>query len=78
MAIGERKPSLEPREVEVLVLVAQGLPDKLIARRCSLSPRTVGAMVSTILGKLRATNRAHAVALAIQQGIISVECSKYN
>ena len=61
---------LTPREVEVLALVAQGLPNKEIAERLAISQRTVKFHVSSIMGKLGAANRTEAVAFAVQQGLI--------
>ena len=61
---------LTPRELEVLALVAQGLPNKEIAERLAISQRTVKFHVSSIMGKLGAANRTEAVALAVQQGRI--------
>lgn len=54
---GERDPMLTPREAEVTALVAQGLGNAAIARRLSLSERTVENHVSRILIKLDLTSR---------------------
>lgn len=62
--------TLTPRELEVLARVAQGLPNKEIAERLSITQRTVKFHVSSIMGKLGAGNRTEAVALAVQQGLI--------
>jgi len=62
--------TLTPRELEVLALVAQGLPNKEIAERLAISQRTAKFHVSSIMGKLGAANRTEAVALAVQQGLI--------
>ena len=71
---GEAPPAapekLTPREIEVLALVAQGLPNKEIADRLAISQRTVKFHVSSIMGKLGAGNRTEAVALAAQQGLV--------
>ena len=73
-AVGERERagggSLSPREVEVLAVLAQGLQNKEIADRLSISERTVKFHVSAILRKLGAGNRTEAVAMASQRGII--------
>jgi DNA-binding NarL/FixJ family response regulator len=61
---------LTARELEVLALVAQGLPNKEIADRLAISQRTVKYHVSSIMGKLGAGNRTEAVALAVQQGLV--------
>lgn len=63
---------LTDREREVLRLVAQGLPGKQIARALDISERTVKFHTSSILRKLGADNRAQAVALATQRGLIDL------
>jgi len=64
--------ALTPRELEVLKLVAQGLPNKEIAQALVISERTVKFHVSSIMGKLGAGNRTEAVSLATQQGLIDL------
>ena len=66
-------PPYEPlteRELEVLHLLAQGMPNKEIAAQLVISERTAKFHVSWIMGKLGATNRTEAVALAAQKGLI--------
>jgi|HigsolmetaAR202D_1030399.scaffolds.fasta_scaffold00538_7 Response regulator containing a CheY-like receiver domain and an HTH DNA-binding domain len=65
-----RPEPLSSREIEVLRLVADGLNNIMIAEALSITPRTVKAHVQNILAKLGANNRAEAVRLALQQGII--------
>lgn len=60
------------REQEVLQLLAQGKPNKEIAVDLIISERTVKFHVSSILGKLGASNRTEAVTLAAQQGLIEL------
>jgi DNA-binding NarL/FixJ family response regulator len=62
---------LTPRELEVLGLVAQGLPNKEIAAHLTITVRTVKFYVSSIMAKLGAGNRTEAVAMATQRGLIS-------
>jgi DNA-binding NarL/FixJ family response regulator len=62
--------SLTPREIEVLTLVAQGLANKEIARRLNKASGTIKIHVQNILAKLHATDRTHAVTIALQRGII--------
>jgi DNA-binding NarL/FixJ family response regulator len=61
---------LSGREREVLRLVADGLPTKQIAASLSISERTVKFHVNSIFHKLGAENRAQAVALAAQRGLL--------
>ena len=63
-------PALSGREREVLRLVADGLPTKQIALTLSISERTVKFHVNSIFHKLGAENRAQAVALASQRGLL--------
>jgi DNA-binding NarL/FixJ family response regulator len=54
---GEGHPVLTPRESEVAALVAQGMSNAAIARKFTLSERTVENHVSRILSKLDLTSR---------------------
>ncbi|MGX1883315.1 response regulator [Streptomyces sp. NPDC055287] len=62
-------PQLTDRERDVLTLVSQGLDNASIARRLTLSEKTVRNRVSDVLCKLRARTRAEAVALARDAGL---------
>jgi DNA-binding NarL/FixJ family response regulator len=62
---------LSPRERGVLRLVAAGLSNRQIAETLSISERTVKFHVTAILNKLGAENRAQAVALAAERGLLS-------
>jgi DNA-binding NarL/FixJ family response regulator len=53
-------PELSPREREVLGLVAEGLPNKLIARRLEISEKTVKAHLTRIFAALGVTDRTQA------------------
>lgn len=61
---------LTGREREVLRLIAEGLPGKQIARSLGISERTVKFHIASLLRKLNADNRAQAVALAAQRGLL--------
>lgn len=63
---------LTERELEVLNLLAQGMPNKEIASHLVISERTAKFHVSSIMGKLGATNRTEAVSLAAQRGLITL------
>jgi NarL family two-component system response regulator LiaR len=60
---------LTERELEVLKLVAQGLPNQEIAEKLVLSERTVRTHVSNILSKLHLANRTQAALYALRQGL---------
>jgi DNA-binding NarL/FixJ family response regulator len=64
--------ALTERELEVLTLLAQGMPNKEIATKLTISERTAKFHVSSIMGKLGATNRTEAVSLAAQKGLITL------
>jgi DNA-binding NarL/FixJ family response regulator len=60
---------LTPREQEVVLLFAHGASAKSVSQILGLSHRTVESHASTIIRKLGARNRTHAVALAVHAGI---------
>jgi DNA-binding NarL/FixJ family response regulator len=62
--------ALTPREIEVLSLIARGLGNKEIAEQLGTAGGTVKMQVQSILSKLGATDRTHAVTIALQRGII--------
>lgn len=62
--------ALTPREIEVLGMLAEGLGNKAIARRLSISEHTVKFHVSSIFTKLNASSRTEAVTLGARQGLI--------
>ena len=85
IAAGSRRPSgaddlvddppgeaLTPRELEVLELVAEGLPNKAIAERLGISDQTVKFHVASISGKLGASNRTEAIRRAVRRGLIAL------
>jgi DNA-binding CsgD family transcriptional regulator/tetratricopeptide (TPR) repeat protein len=61
--------ALTPREREVLGLLARGDSNRVIAETLVISEKTVEVHVSNILGKLGATSRTHAAALAREHGL---------
>jgi DNA-binding NarL/FixJ family response regulator len=63
--------ALTPREVQVVELLAEGLPNKAIAARLGISDQTVKFHVSSICGKLGAANRTDAVRRAVRRGLIT-------
>jgi ATP/maltotriose-dependent transcriptional regulator MalT len=61
---------LTNREVDVLRLVAQGATNQSIAQALYISVKTVNTHLSSILGKVGASNRAGATAFAIRNGLV--------
>lgn len=61
---------MTPREFEVLTLLAEGLPNKLIARRLQISANTVKCHIASILGELAVESRLQAVVAAYRGGLI--------
>jgi DNA-binding NarL/FixJ family response regulator len=68
-AADDRSP-LTPRELEVLVAMADGMSNKTIARRLGISYHTVKFHVAAILAKLDADSRTEAVARAAHLGLV--------
>lgn len=68
-----QQPALTPREVEVLSFVAQGSGNKEIAERLGTADGTVKMHVQNILEKLGASDRTHAVTIAMQRGILHLK-----
>lgn len=66
----DRGPHLTPRERELLGLLADGLANKQIARHLGISEATVKGYLSDLFQKLGATDRAHAVGLALRSQLI--------
>lgn len=64
-------PVLSPREQEVLSEVAQGLPNKAIARKLGITDHTVKFHISSVLSKLEASSRSEAVAIATREGMLA-------
>lgn len=64
--------SLTEREIEVLHEVAAGNANKVVADRLHISEETVKAHMRSILSKLGANDRTHAVTIAMKRGIIDV------
>ena len=67
---GRKSGALSRREREVLRLIADGQSNKQIAQSLGITERTVKFHVASVLNKLGAENRAQAVALAGQRGLI--------
>jgi NarL family two-component system response regulator LiaR len=71
-----RPPTPDPltkREAEVLLLVAQGLSNRDIARELNISDPTVRSHVSNIMSKLHLATRIQAALYALREGLVSLD-----
>jgi NarL family two-component system response regulator YdfI len=68
-----RAEALSEREQEVLTFLAQGAANKEIAHHLHITERTVKAHVTSIFNKLGVNSRAEAVAVAMRNGLLSLE-----
>jgi len=66
-----RSGGLTRREIEVLLLVAEGLNNQMIAERLFVSEHTVHRHLANILNKLDVSTRAAAVAQAVRRGLLT-------
>ena len=64
--------ALTEREIEVLREVAAGNANKVVALHLGVSEETVKAHMRSILAKLGANDRTHAVTIALKRGIIEI------
>jgi len=62
--------NLNKRETEILALIASGLRNREIGASLNIGEETVKSHVCSLLGKLGARNRAHAVALGLRGGLV--------
>jgi DNA-binding NarL/FixJ family response regulator len=60
---------VSPREREVLSLLLDGMPNKLIARRLEISEKTVKSHLTSIFRQLEVTDRVQAILWAERQGL---------
>jgi DNA-binding NarL/FixJ family response regulator len=64
--------SLTARERDVLELLAEGLSNRMVADRLSISEHTVKFHVASIYGKLGASSRAELIRRAARRGLITI------
>jgi len=64
--------SLTSREIDVLRLIAAGNANKIVADKLSITEETVKGHVKSILSKLGANDRTHAVTIGLKRGIIDL------
>ncbi|MDN0200481.1 response regulator transcription factor [Streptomyces sp. S.PNR 29] len=67
----ERIAALTPRERETLLLLVEGLSNKLIARRLRISEHGVKRLVANILAKMNCPNRTQAAAIAVREHLVA-------
>jgi DNA-binding NarL/FixJ family response regulator len=67
--------SLSERERRVLAMVAEGLPNKLIARRMSISEKTVKAHLTSVFRQIGVTDRTQAALWAVENGLTAEQDS---
>lgn len=65
-----RPEQLTARERDVLALVAQGLGNREVARELGIAEETVKGYLSNVLQKLQASDRTHAVVIALRRGML--------
>jgi DNA-binding NarL/FixJ family response regulator len=65
--------ALTEREMDVLRLMAKGMPNKEIAAVLVVTERTVKFHISAILSKLGAGNRTEAVRVGVQRGLVRLD-----
>ena len=71
VAAPDAKP-MSGREREVLSLVAEGFSNKLVAAELGIGERTVKNHLTSIMTKLRAADRTHAVVTAVRLGWLAI------
>ena len=64
---------LTERELEVLKLIAQGMPNQEIAEKLVISERTARTHVTHILSKLHLANRTQAALYALREGLVNLD-----
>lgn len=64
---------LSPRETEILKYIAEGFSNKRIAYTLGIGEQTIKNHITSIMRKLNANDRTHAVVLAMRRGLINIE-----
>jgi DNA-binding NarL/FixJ family response regulator len=73
LAVRASGPTLTPREVQVMELVAQGMRNKEVGAALGISEETAHVHVRNILTKLKVNDRSAAVTVALRRGIIHLQ-----
>ena len=71
-SVDENEEGLTKREMEVLKLIAEGLFNKEIADKLSISEKTVKNHVSNIFRKINVSDRTQAAVYAIKSGFVEI------
>lgn len=66
------RPTLTARQLEVLALLCEGMPNRAIARQLGVSENTVRVHVSAILSAIQVGNRAEAILAAHRLGLVAI------
>ncbi|MFC1906938.1 response regulator transcription factor [Chloroflexota bacterium] len=64
---------LSPRETEILKYIAEGNSNKRIALALGIGEQTIKNHITSIMRKLNANDRTHAVVLAMRKGWLNIE-----
>jgi DNA-binding NarL/FixJ family response regulator len=64
--------NLTPRELDVLALIRDGRRNKQIADQLGISESTVNFHMKNVLDKLQASDRTHAVVIALRRGLLQI------
>ena len=64
---------LSPRETEILKYIAEGNSNKRIAYALGIGEQTIKNHITSIMRKLNANDRTHAVVLAMRKGWLDIE-----
>lgn len=64
--------TLSAREIQILRFAAQGMTNAQIGKQLTIAERTVKFHINSIMQKLEASDRTHAVALALRRGILEL------
>ena len=70
------KSPLSPRQTQILSEISRGLSNKLVANKFGISEQTIKNQLISIMDKLGAENRTHAVVLAMLNGWLDVAISE--
>jgi DNA-binding NarL/FixJ family response regulator len=60
------------RELEVLRLIREGFSNKEIANQLSIPENTVPSLIKTVVDKLEANDRTHAITIALRRGLLQI------